>query len=45
MNLSLSTKAWDAEVARRSEDLKVGKAVTVPCEELHRELLGMVNER
>ncbi len=37
--------AWDEEVARRMEDLKVGKAVTVPWEELHRELLAMVNER
>lgn len=37
--------AWDEEVARRIEDLKVGKAVTVPWEELHRELLAMVNER
>jgi putative addiction module component (TIGR02574 family) len=38
-------EAWDAEVARRMEDLKTGKAVTVPWEELHRELLAMVNER
>ncbi len=38
-------EAWDAEVARRIEDLKVGKAVTVPWEELHRELLAMANER
>jgi len=38
-------EAWDAEVARRIEDLKAGKAVTVPWEELHRELLAMVNER
>jgi len=37
-------EAWDAEVARRIEDLKAGKAVTVPWEELHRELLAMVNE-
>ena len=37
--------AWDEEVARRMEDLKVGKAVTVPWEQLHRELLAMVNER
>jgi putative addiction module component (TIGR02574 family) len=37
--------AWDAEVARRIADLKAGKAVTVPWEELHRELLAMVNER
>jgi len=38
-------EAWDEEVARRIEDLKAGKAVTVPWEELHRELLAMVNER
>ena len=38
-------EAWDAEVARRIEELKAGKAVTVPWEELHRELLAMVNER
>ena len=38
-------EAWDAEVARRIEDLKAGKAVTVPWEELHRELLAIVNER
>jgi len=38
-------EAWDAEVARRIEDLKAGKAVTVPWKELHRELLAMVNER
>ncbi|MGA3194568.1 MAG: addiction module protein [Terriglobales bacterium] len=37
--------AWDDEVARRIADLKAGKAVTVPWEELHRELLAMVNER
>jgi putative addiction module component (TIGR02574 family) len=36
--------AWDKEVARRMEDLKAGKAVTVPWEELHRELLARVNE-
>ena len=34
-------EAWDTEVARRIEDLKAGKAVTVPWEELHRELLAM----
>ena len=39
------SEAWDAEVARRIEDLKAGRAVTVPWEELHRELLAMVNER
>jgi putative addiction module component (TIGR02574 family) len=38
-------QAWDEEVARRIRDLKAGKAVTVPWEQLHRELLGMVNER
>ena len=38
-------EAWDQEVARRMEDLKAGNAVTVPWEQLHRELLAMVNER
>ncbi len=38
-------EAWDEEVARRMEELKAGKAVTVPWEQLHRELLAMVNER
>jgi putative addiction module component (TIGR02574 family) len=38
-------EAWDEEVARRMVDLKAGKAVTVPWEQLHRELLAMVNER
>jgi len=38
-------EAWDGEVARRMEDLKAGKAITVPWEQLHRELLAMVNER
>ncbi len=38
-------EAWDEEVARRIEELKAGKAVTVPWEDLHRELLAMVNER
>jgi putative addiction module component (TIGR02574 family) len=37
--------AWDAEVARRRADLKAGKTVTVPWEDLHRTLLAMVNER
>jgi putative addiction module component (TIGR02574 family) len=32
-------EAWDREVARRMEDLKAGRAVTVPWEELRRELL------
>jgi putative addiction module component (TIGR02574 family) len=38
-------EAWDNEVARRMQDLKAGKAVTVPWEQLHRELLAIVNER
>jgi putative addiction module component (TIGR02574 family) len=38
-------EAWDEEVARRIEDLKAGKALTVPWEELHREPLALVNER
>jgi putative addiction module component (TIGR02574 family) len=38
-------EAWDREVARRMEDLKQGKALTVPWEQLHRELLALVNER
>lgn len=38
-------EAWDREVARRMEDLKAGKAVTVPWEQLHRELLAIVHER
>jgi len=38
-------QAWDKEVARRIADLKAGKAVTVPWQDLHRELLAMVNER
>lgn len=48
---SLETKsesvqaAWDEEVARRIEDLKAGRAVTVPWEQLHRELLAVVNEQ
>jgi putative addiction module component (TIGR02574 family) len=37
--------AWDEEVARRMQDLQAGKAVTVPWEELHQELLTMLNER
>lgn len=36
--------AWDEEVARRIQDLQAGKAVTVPWEELHQELLAMLNE-
>ena len=35
-------EAWDEEVARRMEDLKAGRAVTVPWEKLHQELLAMV---
>jgi putative addiction module component (TIGR02574 family) len=38
-------EAWDEEVERRMKDLNAGKAVTVPWEQLHRELLAMVNER
>ncbi|HTW57008.1 MAG TPA: addiction module protein [Terriglobales bacterium] len=38
-------EAWDEEVARRMDDLKAGRAVTVPWEQLHRELLAMVDER
>jgi putative addiction module component (TIGR02574 family) len=38
-------EAWDKEVARRKADLKAGKAVTVSWEQLHRELLALVNER
>jgi putative addiction module component (TIGR02574 family) len=38
-------EAWDEEVARRMKDLNAGRAVTVPWEQLHRELLAMVNER
>jgi putative addiction module component (TIGR02574 family) len=37
-------EAWDKEVARRISDLKAGKAVTVPWEQLHRELLAIVNK-
>jgi putative addiction module component (TIGR02574 family) len=36
--------AWDEEVERRMQDLQAGKTVTVPWEELHRELLAMLNE-
>jgi hypothetical protein len=35
-------QAWDEEVARRMADLKAGKVVTVPWEQLHRELLALV---
>lgn len=37
--------AWDEEVQRRMEDLKSGKAITVPWDELHRELLALLHER
>jgi putative addiction module component (TIGR02574 family) len=37
--------AWDEEVARRMQDLQSGRAVTVPWEELHQELLAMLNDR
>ncbi|MGD0269662.1 MAG: addiction module protein [Candidatus Sulfotelmatobacter sp.] len=33
--------AWDEEVARRMRDLQAGKAVTVPWEQLHQELLAL----
>jgi len=33
-------QAWDEEVARRIEPLKAGRAVTVPWEQLHKELLA-----
>jgi len=35
-------EAWDEEVERRMKDLKAGRAVTVPWEKLHAELLAMV---
>ena len=35
-------EAWDIEVSRRMEDLKAGKAVAVPWEELHRELQAIL---
>jgi putative addiction module component (TIGR02574 family) len=38
-------EAWNEEVARRIDDLKAGKAVTVPWGQLHRELLSILNER
>jgi len=38
-------EAWDEEVARRIDDIRAGKAVTVPWEELRRELLAMVRLR
>ena len=38
-------EAWNKEVARRIEQLEAGKAVSVPWEDLHRELLAMLNGR
>jgi putative addiction module component (TIGR02574 family) len=38
-------EARDREVERRMEDLKAGRAVTVPWEELRRELLAKVDGR
>jgi len=38
-------EAWNHEVARRMKDLEAGRATTVPWQELHRQLLAMVNER
>lgn len=38
-------EAWDEEVSRRIEDLNASKAITVAWEQLHRELLAMLNER
>jgi putative addiction module component (TIGR02574 family) len=38
-------EAWDKEVERRMSDLKAGRATTIPWEELHRQLLAMVNDR
>ena len=37
-------EAWDKEVARGMADLRAGKAVTVLWEQLHRELLAIVNK-
>ena len=37
-------EAWDKEVCAPMQDLKAGKAVTVPWEQLHRELLAIVNK-
>ena len=41
---SMFRSGWDEEVAPRMEDLKAGKAVTVACEQLHRELPAMGND-
>jgi hypothetical protein len=38
-------EAWDSEVALRMEELRTGKALTVAWQDLHRELLAIVNER
>lgn len=38
-------EAWDREVERRMEDLRASRAVTVPWEELRRQLLAMVDGR
>jgi putative addiction module component (TIGR02574 family) len=35
-------EAWDEEVSPRMADLKAGRAVTIPWEKLHRELLAVV---
>jgi putative addiction module component (TIGR02574 family) len=37
-----SVEAWDEQVVRRMEHLKAGKSVTVPWEQLHRELVALV---
>jgi putative addiction module component (TIGR02574 family) len=37
-------EAWDEEVARRMQEIRDGKAVTVPWEQLRRELNSMVND-
>jgi putative addiction module component (TIGR02574 family) len=37
-------EAWDHEVTRRMKDLEAGRAITVSWQELHRQLLAMVNE-
>jgi putative addiction module component (TIGR02574 family) len=38
-------EAWDREVARRVESLRAGRAVTVPWEEFHQQLLALLNDR
>jgi len=37
-------EAWDEEVRRRMEEMKAGSTVTFSWEQLHRELLAMLNE-